>query len=317
MNGQQDRDWPEGEAGDGKRERSSSPKPLARRSARLAVTIVVVTGIAGLAARRIDWNAVAHSITHASLELVIAAGVITFASTLLKGIRWWLFLRKSADPGLGRVVRLTVLGTGANSVLFANAGDMIRVGLVARETRLPVGTVIAALASDKVVEVLAFLTVIFAALGGQLPTAINHRLQSFLIGLALILVIAAILSWAVRAHLRRVLSQARALLRGPTVVIAYAISLVSWGAQMATYAIGAHSVGLDVPLSAIVVTVVSVNLGGVVRSTPGNVGVFQFMFAVALAPYGIANETAVAAAVLIQSVQILSAVIAGAVAASL
>lgn len=248
---------------------------------------------------------------------MIATGAITFASTLLKGIRWWLFLRKTSEIKLGRVVRLTILGTGANSVLFANAGDMIRVGLVAREARVPVTTVLSALASDKVVEVLAFVSVMLVALGGQMPNAVRDRVQIVLSVLALVLSVAALAIWAGRGRFFRWLRQTGDLLRWRTVVIAYALSLLSWTVQVATYAVGAMALGLHVPLAAIVVTLVSVNIGSVIRSTPGNVGVFQLMFAVALAPFGIANAPAVAAAVLIQSAQILSAVSAGAVAASL
>jgi uncharacterized membrane protein YbhN (UPF0104 family) len=317
LNGEQDRDGAEGEPGNRERERASASKILMRRTVRPVITIVVVIAIVGLAARRIDWQVVAQSITHASLVLVVATAVITFASTLLKGVRWWLFLRKTSEIKLGRVVRLTILGTGANSVLFANAGDMIRVGLVAREARVPVSTVISALASDKVVEVLGFVTVMLVALGGQLPTVVRDRVETIVIALTVALIVAAFVGWASRGRISLWLSQTRGLLRGRTVVIAYAISLVSWMVQIATYAIGAMAVGLDVPLAAIVVTVVSVNVGGVIRSTPGNVGVFQLMFAVALAPFGVANASAVAAAVLIQSAQLLSAVIAGAVVASL
>jgi hypothetical protein len=46
----------------------------------------VIAVMVALAVRRIDWHVVAHSISRASLPLVIAAGVITFGSTLLKGI---------------------------------------------------------------------------------------------------------------------------------------------------------------------------------------------------------------------------------------
>lgn len=288
-----------------------------RRAVRPAITIAVLTAILAVAVRRIDWNVVAHSISHASLPFVIAAGLITFASTLLKGVRWWLFLRKTSEIKLGRVIRLTILGTGANSVLFANAGDMIRVGLVAREARVPVATVVSALASDKVVEVLAFVTVMLFALGGQLPGVVRERVQTVVIVLVVVLAAAAFVIWIAKGKVFRWISQTRDLLRGRTVVVAYAISLLSWGAQIATYALGAMAVGLNVSVAAIVVTVVSVNVAGVIRSTPGNVGVFQLMFALALAPFGVANAPAVGAAMLIQSVQVLSAVIAGAAAASL
>jgi uncharacterized membrane protein YbhN (UPF0104 family) len=251
------------------------------------------------------------------LSLVIAAGAVTMVSTLLKGLRWWLFLRTSSRITPGRVVRLTVLGTGANSIMFANAGDMIRVGFVAREAKIPVASVVSALALDKVVEVMSFATVMLVALAGDLPAVIRDRVQLMEVALALAFAVALLAMGVARGRFHRWLSQTREMLRWPTVFVAYVISLVSWAAQIATYSIGASAVGLEVPLVAIVVAVVGVNVGGVMRSTPGNVGVFQLMFALALAPFGIANAPAVAAAVLIQSVQMLSSLIAGAVAASL
>jgi uncharacterized membrane protein YbhN (UPF0104 family) len=217
---------------------------------------------------------------------------------------------------LRRVVRLTILGTGANSVLFANAGDMIRVGMVAREARVPVATVVSALASDKVVEVLAFVTMMLVALGGHLPGVVRDKVAAVAIGLIVVIGGIAIATWIAKGRILRWLGETQDLLHGRSVVIAYALSIVSWGAQVATYALGARAIGIDVPLSAIVVTVVSVNVAGVIRSTPGNLGVFQMMFVLALAPFGVASAQAVAASVLIQSAQILSAVVAGAVAAS-
>lgn len=314
--GEQNADRAQREPSDRESERSDSSK-LLRRIARPVITVVVLIAVAALAVQRIDWHVLAQSIAHASVPLVVAAGAVTFVSTLLKGVRWWLFLRKASDIPVGRVVRLTVLGTGANSVMFANAGDMIRVGLVAREARVPVATVVSALASDKVVEVTAFATVMIAALGSRLPGAVRDRVELVVIGLSLALVVAAIVTFTARGRISRWLSQTRDMLHWRTFLIAFAISLLSWAAQLATYAMGAKAVGLDVPLIAIVVGLVSVNVGGVIRTTPGNVGVFQLMFALALAPFGVANDPAVAAAVLIQSVQMLSSLVAGAVAASL
>lgn len=263
----------------------------------MTVLLVIIAG----AVRVVDWRAVAHSIASASVPLVIATAVITFLSTVIKGIRWWLFLRHVTGLGIGHVVRLTILGTGVNSVLFANAGDMVRVGLVAREARVPVGTVVRALALDKVVEVLAFVTML-VALGTRLPVVFHRNVEIAAIGLV---IVALAVLFATRAELRR-----RETAAG------YALSLISWATQVAAYATGAMAVGVAVPIAAIAIAVASVNLGGLVRSTPGNVGVFQLMFALALAPFGVANGQAVAAAVLIQAVQILSASIAGGIAAT-
>jgi len=176
---------------------------------------------------------------------------------------------------------------------------------------------VSALASDKVVEVLAFVTMMLLALGGHLPGVVRDKVATIAIGLVVVIVVIAIAMWLAKGRILRWLEETRNLLRGRALVIAYALSILSWGAQVAAYSLGARAAGLDLPLTAIVVTVVSVNVAGVIRSTPGNLGVFQMMFVFALTPFGVASAQAVAASMLIQSAQILSAVIAGAVAASL
>jgi Uncharacterised protein family (UPF0104). len=124
------------------------------------------------------------------------------------------------------VVRLTILGTGANSILFANAGDMIRVGLVAREAKVSVARVTSALASDKVVEVLAFITVMIVALGGELPSVVRDKVMVAVIGLVVALAVGALVMRIAGGRLPVWFSETRSLFRGRAVVIAYAVSLV-------------------------------------------------------------------------------------------
>jgi uncharacterized membrane protein YbhN (UPF0104 family) len=51
-----------------------------------------------------------------------------------------------------------------------------------------------------------------------------------------------------------------------------------------------------------------------VRATPGNVGVFQAVYALTVRSFGIGESDAVAAALLIQAVQVLPTLILGSVA---
>jgi uncharacterized membrane protein YbhN (UPF0104 family) len=257
------------------------------------------------------------SIAGASFALVVLTACVTFSCTLIKGVRWWLFLRRSTDLRLLHVLRLTIAGTGLNSVLFANAGDIMRVRLAARGSGAPVATILGTLASDKVVDVLAFATMAVAAMTAGPQAMLPRRAiptVAVLGALVLLVFLFARLNFSARAFLMRFASEARACLRGSDAVLAYALSLISWPLQVLTYSIGAAAVGLHVPLAGTVEAVIAVNLAGVLRSTPGNVGVFQLMYALALAPFGIPGASAVAAAVLIQSVQLLSAAIAGALA---
>ena len=97
-------------------------------------------------------------------------------------------------------------------------------------------------------------------------------------------------------------------------MFAYALSAASWAAQVATYWVGALAVHVHLPIPAAVTAVVLVNLAGVLRATPGNVGVFQAMYVLALEPFGIAEAPALSAAIAVQAAQLLSSLLAAAVA---
>ena len=54
------------------------------------------------------------------------------------------------------------------------------------------------------------------------------------------------------------------------------------------------------------------NLGFLVRATPGNVGLFQLSYAVAAEPFGAPRDTAIAAALVLQTLQIVPVTLVGA-----
>jgi len=267
--------------------------------------------------------------------MVLLVAATTLFSTILKGARWWIFLRRSTTLRLAEVIRFTFAGLGLNAILLANAGEVIRVGLAARAAKASVATVFGSLASDKVVEILAFFAMAVIAVLIQ-PTDLFPASKVIVPAVVALAIFVAFLMYrdnaesavsAVipggwrgyftrgRSFVVRFVNEARTRLRGMDAVKAFGISLVYWPTQIIAFAAGAAAVGLDLPLVATVAAVVAVNLAGFVRATPGNVGVFQVFYALAVTRFGFPQEQAVAAAVLIQSVQLLTVVVSGVIAA--
>jgi uncharacterized membrane protein YbhN (UPF0104 family) len=114
-------------------------------------------------------------------------------------------------------------------------------------------------------------------------------------------------------HLSRLIAMTRAHLRGRDAAIACALSLLAWAGQVGTYALGARAIGVNLPIIAAVAAVVAVNLGGMLRATPGNLGVFQAMYVLAVVPYGISPSAALMAAIVVQLVQFSSSLLAAGV----
>jgi uncharacterized membrane protein YbhN (UPF0104 family) len=84
-----------------------------------------------------------------------------------------------------------------------------------------------------------------------------------------------------------------------------ALSVLVWALQVATYHLTAMAAGFRLPLVGTVACLIAVNIGFAIRATPGNVGLFQVMYAVTAEFFGMDKNQAIAVAFLIQTQQIL------------
>jgi uncharacterized protein (TIRG00374 family) len=104
----------------------------------------------------------------------------------------------------------------------------------------------------------------------------------------------------------------RALSSTPRFLVALSLSLVAWVGQLLTYHWCAEATGIELPLAASLAALLAANIGFLVRLTPGGVGVFQVIYVVTVAQFGVGREEAIAASLLIQTLQIIPLTIAGA-----
>jgi uncharacterized membrane protein YbhN (UPF0104 family) len=81
------------------------------------------------------------------------------------------------------------------------------------------------------------------------------------------------------------------------------LSLVNWAAQIATYHLVAVAAHFPISIVGSVTTLITANVGFLVRATPGNVGVFQVVYGVTAQALGLDKARAVAVALLLQLIQ--------------
>src|SRR5258705_10427306 len=110
--------------------------PQLKKGIRWAISAAILVFLI-VFARTIDWHAAWSSMRHASLPLLAAAIGVNLLSVLIKGVRWWLFLRPIGITSLPLAIRATVAGAGLNNVLVANGGDAARGGFVSRGSGVP------------------------------------------------------------------------------------------------------------------------------------------------------------------------------------
>lgn len=299
----------------------------ARRALPLALLALVV-----LLAGQVDWPAAGSALRAASLPLLTLSLAAELASVAAKGVRWWIFLRPLGAAGTSLAVRATFAGAAANNLLVANGGEAVRVLLLARALGAPAARVVATIALDRAWEAVGYGTLLLLATAvaplppdlARLRPAALAAVVGLLAGLAALTrrrkrprtqpPRSGTISDRLAAHLRRLIDSLAELSTPRRSAAAFALTLVVWATQLATYACAAAAVGVTIPAAGHVLTLLTVNLGFAVRVTPGGVGVFQALYALAASPLGVPAPMAVAAAILIQAVQIVPVTLIGLVA---
>ena len=299
------------------------------RALRLLVTVAILVMLV-VFATRVNWHATWGAIRQSSLSILIAAALVNLLSLALKGVRWWIFLRPIGANSLWLALRATFAGAGLNNVLVANSGEAARVIFVSRASHITSAKVLATLALERLFELIGYVVMLALAVSFlPLPPALE-RTRPFA-WLALVLV-AGMLVYLVRRpegaehvatmtevgwraktrqYMRRFMHALAGISTGPRFGAALGLSVAIWALQVATYALTAEAAHFPLPLVGAVAAILAVNIGFAIRATPGNVGVFQMLYAATTTAFGYDENTAIAVAFLIQTQQILPVTLLG------
>lgn len=307
----------------------SAPGGGGRRRAAHVVAWIAVAALLALFARQVDWHAAAAAARAADPRLLLLAAALNLLSLTCKGVRWWVFLRAVGVRSLALVLRATYAGASLNNLLVAQGGEGARVLLVSRGTGVSSARVLAALALERALDALTYLVLLVgAAWLLPLPHVITRwrGVAGAVLGVALVLVTALALRDApagdggtvvrggrVRAYLRRFSAGVGDIASPGRLAAAMLLSLAAWALQVSTYHVVARAAHSTLPLAGSVAALLAVGISFLIRATPGNVGVFQMVYALTAATFGVGEGAAVAIAVLIQLIQVVPVVVIGSV----
>jgi uncharacterized protein (TIRG00374 family) len=295
---------------------------------------VATLALLGLFARSVDWPRAWSAIAHANPLLLAFATLVNLLSLTVKGIRWSVFLEGIGVRGVGAAVRATFVAAALNNVVVANGGEAARVAGIARQSDASTTSVLATLAVDRLCDLLTY-AVLFVATAFVLPLPADlarWRMPGLVAIVAIVSVIAFLLwrapspadaggvvakversSLLVRARRsgRELLSTTASIATPKRVALAAVLSIISWIGQWATYHYAAHSAAFAMTPTDTLLAWLAVNASFLIRLTPGNVGVFQLLYALAATSTGLSRDSAVAVAFLIQVIQYIPVTIVG------
>lgn len=286
------------------------------------VLSVAIIALLVLYARTVHWERVWHAVSAASLPLLLLSALANLISLGAKALVWWIFLRRAGAPSLELAVRATVAGAALNNLLVANSGDAARAVVVARRSGATGPGVLAALTLERLFDLLGYVLIV--ALAAELlpmPEAIARWRTAALLLLAAI----GLLFWLLvrrtppeaprRAHApTRLLARAHAFLdhyfsnlsamiTRRALGAAFLLTIVNWGGQIASYHLAALATHLPLTVTGTIAAMLTSNVGFLLRATPGNVGVFQAVYALTAQALGASADQAVGTALLLQVAQ--------------
>jgi glycosyltransferase 2 family protein len=264
--------------------------------------------------------------------LLGVATIANLGTLVVKGIRWTMFLDAVGIHGTGQALRTTFAGHALNNVLVANGGDAVRVAATARNSKVSSATVLATLAIDKLCDLVSYAAVFaIAAIWLPLPPQLARWRTAALIALAVMgIALAGLVLWRpkhphgeglvaaeqrlverARNYWRRLTATSAELATARRLTPAVALSFVAWAGQWATFHYAAHAAAFPTTPADSLLALLVVNLSFVVRLTPGNIGVFQLLYALAATSTGLDKDSAVAVAFLISLIQYIPVTVIG------
>jgi hypothetical protein len=272
-----------------------------------------------LALRKLDVGA-----TVATLAEINPLGMPPFLLALaafcwFKAARWSTLLAPVVPATTRQLLAPIVVGYAGTTLMPMQMGELVRAYVASRTVGIRIAAALASIVLERLLDVLVLLAILGAVLstGARLDTALG-RVGLWLLGLSAlgiafmgILVfrpqpIHALLdrlgrrlpgrvSHFLREQFTAVASGFAALRRPAAYARIVAASALQWSCMLACVSISLWAVGLELAVPAAMAVLATTLLGMSLPAGPGYVGTIQVAFLVALKPFGVDSETAIAA----------------------
>ncbi|TAK24709.1 MAG: flippase-like domain-containing protein [Chloroflexota bacterium] len=287
----------------------------------LALPLAVV--LLYLAVRSVDPAEVLTTATRANPWWMVAVWLSMTASQFARSVRWRILLRAQGPISYPDAFWATTAGYVGNNVLPARAGEVIRTALAARASGLPASFIFATAMVERVMDV---PTLVAAALVASLFTGALAPVFEQALGVMALAALGGVLfllaapsatrpiSWVlgriplgaqarerIGEQLGRLLLGFETLRQPRRVVPFLAMTVVVWSNDIVTCLLLAQALGLSMTVPMVILLLAGLGLSSALPSTPGFVGIYQFVAVTVLTRFDFTPSAAIAYIVLLQT----------------
>jgi glycosyltransferase 2 family protein len=274
----------------------------------------------------IDMAELSAKLRHADLPPL---GIALFLSSLalwLRAYRWRVLLNANTHLPMSTVFWANSLGYLGNNILPARMGELMRVEALKRSHEVSRSYVLATALIERVMDagVLVLFTSAALLMIPGLPEGLHRASQTFsvLSGIGILTLFllphgqAHVEAWLkkipqVSAIAGRFLDGLRSLHSWWRSAQFLILTLVIWPMDSYTGVLVANSIGLDLDMKTSMVVLAALGLSSAIPSTPGYVGVFQFVAVTVMKPFGVEREAALAWILIYQAVNYITQAVFG------
>lgn len=277
--------------------------------------------------RGIDWAQVWHVLSRAEWSYVALAILILTVSLFLRAFRWRILLQSQAPVSVAISFWATAAGYFGNQFLPARAGEIVRTMMISSAAGLGRTFVLTTALTERLADAITLViisSVVLLSLAVK-PGWIAHAAKPFAIvgfggALAILLIPKLEKLWdaiilklplprGVQEKIMKILEQIHIGLRTfhePKRLFGFfGVTMVIWLCDALGTLVGMHALGMSTTIPVALLLITGLGLGSALPSTPGYVGIYQFVAVNVLVPFGFSKTNAIAYILLAQALQYL------------
>jgi uncharacterized protein (TIRG00374 family) len=306
------------------------PETQANRSSRvmLFAAVLLAAAFLYLAFRDLDWHVFFAAIKGAQYACLPLVLIWSSASFFTRAFRLRVLLASDRHISMPGVFWANMAGYLGNSILPARAGELARAAYLARRSQVSMSFALAAGLVERLVDLAALVVLGAIALSsiGIIPPLFQQALNVIAIigaaGLLLIFILPRLekninrlilvfplLKEGHRSKLNIILGQFLSGLRSlhgfSRAAQFTALTGLIWLMDAAGTVLLSHILKIPLSLQQAFVLLAALGLSSAIPSTPGGVGIVQFVAVSVLAPFGISQEDALAFIIISQMLSYL------------
>jgi uncharacterized protein (TIRG00374 family) len=294
-----------------------------RRVFTTAVSILLAVALLYLSVRGVDWRAVWGIVRGARWIYLAAGALLTSLSFFLRAVRWRILLNAEARLPMRTVFFANMAGYLGNNYLPARAGELLRSYLISTCSSLSKTYVLTTALGERMMDAIALVLASSVVLI-QLDTKPRwmddvSRTMAIVSGLgAVAIVVIPHTGRLVESALQKVplptLLRRRLLRLADQILLGLkafhdwrrlagfvALTVLIWMMDVLSAMAGAHALELKMTFTSALLLLASLGLSSALPSTPGYVGIYQFVAVNILPAFGMSRDQALAYILVMQA----------------